>query len=119
MKNIQNTTHSYLETYESLFKSKKYSATNVLEIVLQYGGSIKLWSYYFVNSKIYGLDIRKIKDHWPVILSNPRVILGCFDAYNIQFFNNQMLKFKFDIIIDDGPHTLESMIFLYRIIQNY
>jgi predicted methyltransferase len=42
--------------------------------------------------------------------------LGCFNAYDLNFFNNEMLHLKFDIIIDDGPHTLESMIFF---IENY
>jgi len=107
----KNTVHSYLETYENLFENKRESCKNILEIGVQDGGSIKLWNDYFINAKIYGLDIRKIRDHWPLILSEPRIILGCFDAYNLHFFNHHMLKLKFDIIINDGLHTLESMIY--------
>jgi cephalosporin hydroxylase len=115
-KTDKNTVHSYLETYEKIFEHKKNTAKNILEIGVQDGGSIKLWNDYFVNATIYGLDIRKIRDHWPTILSEPRVRLGCFDAYDSQFFYNQMINLKFDIMIDDGPHTLESMIFF---IENY
>ena len=115
-KTDKNTTHSYLETYEKIFEHKKNTAKNILEIGVQSGGSIKLWNDYFVNATIYGLDIIKIRDHWPIILSESRVRLGCFDAYDSQFFNDEMINLKFDIMIDDGPHTLESMIFF---IENY
>ena len=53
----KNTTHSYLPLYESLFKNKKETAQNILEIGIQNGGSIKLWRDYFINATIYGLDI--------------------------------------------------------------
>ena len=114
----KNTTHSYLEIYESLFHNKKITALNVLEIGVQDGGSIKLWHDYFPNSTIYGLDIRKIKDMWDVLKNKPRIKLGCFDAYDQTFFDNQLstLNTKFDILIDDGPHTLDSMLFF---IDNY
>jgi hypothetical protein len=107
----KNTTHSYLEIYEKLFSSKRLTAKNILEIGIQDGGSIKLWYDYFINSNVYGLDIRKIKDVWPELLNNERIKIGCFDAYSEEFINNQLphLSIKFDIMIDDGPHTLESM----------
>ena len=107
----KNTVHSYLETYESLFKHKQHTAKNILEIGIQDGGSIKLWHDYFTSATIYGLDIRKIKDIWPEIKNKPRIKLGCFDAYSSEFTNNQLktLDTKFDIIIDDGPHSFESM----------
>jgi len=114
----KNTTHSYLERYETLFQVKKDTAKNILEIGIQDGGSIKLWYDYFLKATIYGLDIRKIKDVWPEIKNKPRIKIGCFDAYDKKFIENQMkpLNVKFDIMIDDGPHTLDSMI---SFIENY
>ena len=114
----KNTVHSYLDVYQPLFEGKKDSAKNVLEIGISEGGSIKLWYDYFSNANIYGLDIRKIKDVWPELRNNKRIFLGCFDAYESSFFENHLLNknLKFDILIDDGPHTLESMIFF---IKNY
>ena len=98
----KNTTHSYLKTYETLFQNKKNTAKNILEIGVQEGGSIKLWYDYFPNATIYGLDIRKIKDIWPEIKNKPRIKLGCFDAYDANFVENQMkpLNVKFDIMGD-------------------
>lgn len=112
----KNTVHSYINTYESLFNSKRNTTGNILEIGVQDGGSIKLWHDYFYNAKIYGLDIRKIKDIWPEIKNKQRIKIGCFDAYNENFIEKQMkpLNIKFDIMIDDGPHTLESMIFFIK-----
>uniref|UniRef100_A0A6C0KXX7 Methyltransferase n=1 Tax=viral metagenome TaxID=1070528 RepID=A0A6C0KXX7_9ZZZZ len=110
-KTDKNTTHSYLELYEKLLNNKKYNAKNVLEIGVKEGGSIKLWHDYFENANIYGLDIIPIKYMWDEITNKERIKLGCFDAYNDSFFNEYFLnKIKFDFVLDDGPHTLESMI---------
>ena len=110
-KTDKNTTHSYIELYEELLHKKKYTARNILEIGIQRGGSIKLWHDYFRNATIYGLDIIPLTKTWDKIRCEPRIKLGRFDAYNETFFNNNFLgKIKFDMMLDDGPHTLESMI---------
>ena len=107
----KNTTHSYLDLYESLLHCKKDTAKNVLEIGVKDGGSIKMWHDYFNNATVYGLDIMNISDMWSEIKDKKRIILGKFDAYNETFFNNYLLNnVTFDFMLDDGPHTLESMI---------
>jgi len=108
----KNTTHSYLDFYEKLLYSKKETAQNVLEIGIQSGGSIKLWADYFTNATVYGLDIMDINDVWDRIKNNSKIILyTSIDAYDEKFFNMNLLNknIKFDMILDDGPHTLESM----------
>ena len=108
----KNTLHSYLDTYETLMSSKKNSAKNILEIGIYTGGSIELWNQYFPNATIYGIDINP---HFtvtvPGILTDPRnKLFLSTNGYNDVFFNNTFLnKVSFDFIIDDGPHTLESM----------
>ena len=107
----KNTTHSYLELYEILLSSKKETAKNILEIGIKDGGSIKLWNDYFSNATIYGLDIITQKEIWDGIQNNKRIKLGTFDAYDETFFRNEFLNsnIKCDFMLDDGPHTLESM----------
>lgn len=108
----KNTIHSYLGLYEELLQSKKYTAKNVLEIGICYGGSIKLWSDYFVNATIYGCDIMHINNVWDVIKNNDKIKLyTSTDAYNHTFILNELFlkPVRFDMILDDGPHTLESM----------
>ena len=43
----KNTTHSYLPLYQKLLAIKKETAKNVLEVGIDSGGSIKLWSDFF------------------------------------------------------------------------
>ncbi len=108
----KNTLHSYLPLYQKLFEKKKYTAKNVLEIGIFFGGSIKLWSEYFTDSVIYGLDIMNINDVWEGIKNNNKIKLyTSTDAYDKEFFKINLLdkNIKFDIILDDGPHTLDSM----------
>ena len=104
----KNTVHSYLKLYQSLLFSKKETAKNVLEIGIYNGGSIKLWSQFFTNAIVYGLDI---DTNPPDFLKNKEniVLYTGTDAYNETFFNTHVLPKKFDFMLDDGPHTLESM----------
>ena len=113
----KNTTHSYLDLYEKLLHDKKYKAKNVLEIGIgpytnSNGGSIKLWHDYFVNANIYALDVLHMDDVWDGIKLNDRInLITSTDAYNEDFFNSYFLheNLKFDFLLDDGPHTIESM----------
>jgi len=108
----KNTAHSYLPLYDTLFSRLREKAVNVLEVGIQTGGSIKLWRDYFQNSTVYGLDIMPSSNLWPVIANDSRIKLFTnTDAYNIDFFNKTFLSpdLKFDMMLDDGPHTLESM----------
>jgi len=113
----KNTTHSYLELYEKLLTSKKETATHVLEVGIgdfgqKNGGSIKLWKDYFTNATIYGLDILPIERVIDELLNNDRVILYTnTDAYDADFCTNTFLNknIQFDFMLDDGPHSLESM----------
>ena len=92
---------------------------NILEIGIgepkqnkENGGSIKLWFDYFPNSTIYGLDILSIDRVMDELLNNDRIILHTSkDAYNEDFFIANFLykNIKCDFMLDDGPHTLESM----------
>ena len=108
----KNTVHSYLELYEALLFHKKETAKNVLEVGMYQGGSIKLWHDYFVNATIYGLDIMHINNVYSELKNNDRIVLHTStDAYNEETFKNNFLNknIKCDFMLDDGPHTLESM----------
>jgi len=118
-KTDKNTRHSYLSLYDHLLISKKETAKNVLEIGIgssdqgfTNGGSIKLWHDYFINATVYGLDICPLENVWDEIKNKERITLHTSsDAYNDDFFITHFLNknIKFDFILDDGPHTLESM----------
>lgn len=123
----KNTVHSYLDLYQQWFEGKKDTAKNVLEVGIAYeGGSIRLWYDYFKNATVYGIDVIPLHNMWHNIINvkdpyneNHKIELhNSCDAYNESWFNETFLNkgIKCDILIDDGPHTLESMV---RFIQLY
>jgi hypothetical protein len=113
----KNTVHSYLQLYQKLLISKKETAKNVLEVGIgdfgeKNGGSIKLWRDFFTNATIYALDILPIDRVMDELLNDDRVILyTSSNAYDNEFFTTHFLNknIKCDFMLDDGPHTLESM----------
>ena len=110
----KNTVHSYLDLYHTLVCSKKETAKNILEVGIYRGGSIKLWHDFFDNAMIYGLDRDDIDNpHMTNEIKNKERIylFTSIDAYNENYFNSNFLskKIRFDVLLDDGPHTLESM----------
>jgi len=109
----KNTVHSYLDLYERLFYKKRSSALNILEIGIKDGGSIKLWRDYFSNAHIYGLDCVSINKLWDELKNDKQITLyTSVDAYDVEFFTNNFLskKIKFDVVLDDGPHSLSSQL---------
>jgi len=117
-KTDKDTTHSYLELYQSLLSDKKDTAKNVLEVGIgdfgpKNGGSIKLWRDYFSNATIFALDILDNSRVMDELINDKRVVLHTsIDAYNKDFFKTNFLdkNIKCDFMLDDGPHTLISMI---------
>ena len=109
----KNTTHSYLQLYQQLLITKKYTAKHVLEVGIDRGGSIKLWSDFFSYATVYGLDIINIDAVWDEIKNNDRIVLHTStNAYDSTFFKTNFLDkdIMCDFMLDDGPHTLESMV---------
>lgn len=116
----KNSQHSYLGLYEDLLQSRKYSAKNVLEIGIgipefhngKNGGSIRLWHDYFPNAVIHAVEIMEIERVYEDLLNNPRIkVYASTDAYNEEVFKKNFLdtNIKFDMVLDDGPHSLETM----------
>ncbi len=95
----KDTIHSYLDTYDNLFKEKRDTATNILEIGIAEGGSLKLWRDYFNKANVYGIDIAN------KCLNDEDRITYLFNM-NASLFNTDYFNNKFDIIIDDGSHSL-------------
>jgi cephalosporin hydroxylase len=108
----KNTTHSYLPLYQHLLSHKKETAKHVIEVGVQNGGSIKLWRDFFTNAVVHGVDVIDIHSIWGGIKNDPNIVLhASTDAYDGEFVTNQFLNknIQFDFLLDDGPHTLQSM----------
>jgi len=105
---------SYVDLfYEEYFYRLKDKKINLLEIGFRHGASLYLWSKYFKKGAILGLDNYSDKN----LIKNPALqkwlqrknikTIIC-DAYSKKVA--QGINLKFNIIIDDGPHTLRSQI---------
>lgn len=120
----KNTVHSYLPLYEDLLNPIVDSAINILEIGIgdfrehqvtseKNGGSLLMWSNFFTKATIYGVDILGEDSVHEKVLNNERIITytstNAYSADNVKknFVDKDI---KFDFILDDGPHTLGSMI---------
>lgn len=106
----KNTIHSYLPLYETLLSHRK-NAKNVLEIGICYGGSIKMWYDYFPEADIYALDIIPIQQVWSELNKDRIKIYAGINAYDKELIEKLP---KCDVLLDDGPHSLESMIFFVK-----
>lgn len=103
----KNVYHSYIDNiYEELFKELRDSTESVLEIGVEFGSSLCMWRDYFTKAKITGVD----KNPCRQVVGKERIEFIQGDAYTYDMINN--LPSNFDIIIDDGPHTLESITFV-------
>jgi hypothetical protein len=101
----KNTVHSYIDKfYEHAFqKYQKKENMSLLEIGVHAGGSLYLWGKYFSNGHIVGIDIvDRVKKTWKE-LSNVQYMIK--DGYDKNFVD---LLPSYDIIIDDGPHTIDT-----------
>lgn len=120
----KNTTHSYLDLYENLLCRIKTSAKNILEIGIgdfkeKNGGSLMMWRDYFLHAKIYGVDILEKERVLDELLDDDRIILHTkTDGYDKSFVDEKLKDIKFDFLIDDGPHTLNSQIKFIELYSN-
>jgi 23S rRNA U2552 (ribose-2'-O)-methylase RlmE/FtsJ len=108
--NVKKTIHkwqSYFEIYEKYFSKYKDKPINLLEIGVNQGGSLQMWSNYFSeDSKIYGIDI---DPKYQYEEKNIKVFIGSQSDKN--FLNNIGQSCgPFDIIIDDGGHQMDQQI---------
>jgi 23S rRNA U2552 (ribose-2'-O)-methylase RlmE/FtsJ len=109
----KGTAHSYIKTYDSIFKQYQDKDINILEIGIYEGQSLALWEKYFTpNSKIYGVDINKNCKQYEK--NNIYVLIG--DATDGTFIDNTFKDIKFDIIIDDGSHIREDQLISFKIL---
>ena len=105
----KGTTHDYIDGYYSdIFTPLREKEINLLEIGMYKGQSIRLFREWFINGKIFGMDIGEYVDPNMLQIEGASLLWG--DAFNssmLDLFKNDF----FDFIIDDGPHTLESQLY--------
>ena len=100
--------------YEREFSKLRGQRIRLLEIGFRHGASLALWSKYFPDAEIIGLDNGadvSVTSHTPANedwLTLPKVSAVYGDAYDARFVAG--IEGKFDVLIDDGPHWLWSQL---------
>jgi len=118
--------HNYTDYYSSLFDHSRTNIKRVFECGIgtnnpnlpssmgsEYipGGSLKVWRDYFPNAQIYGADIDE-----KILFQEDRIktfYVNQLDENSIKKMWSEIKINNFDLIIDDGLHTLEAGISLF------
>lgn len=100
----------YLEEYERLLMPYRKTESTLLEIGVQNGGSLEIWSKYFPSAKkIIGCDINP--DCESLVFDDVRIAMVIGDA-NTDETEQKILAYtpNFQIIIDDGSHRSSDIV---------
>lgn len=108
--------HNYCVKYEKYLPFKRDEKLKILEIGVLNGQSLKMWSEYFYNSQIIGIDInpdcKKYEDGNKV-----KVEIG--SQVDGEFLSTISKKYgPFDMVLDDGSHFNEHVIFSFEHLWN-
>lgn len=113
--------HHYFKIYDRHFS--KFIGKNpvILEIGVYHGGSLEMLNHYFDNKcRIYGLDINCecLKVPFTLKATNITVVIG--DQGSREFWREFLKKTpKFDIVIDDGGHTMNQQIVTHEEVYDH
>mgnify|MGYP006105591647 CR=1 FL=1 len=107
------------DMYEEELKGKKI--TNLLEFGIGYenqsaGASLRSWKKLYPKAKIYGADINK-----RVLFEEENIKTYFTDQLNKNELNELKKKMNnvfFDVIIDDGLHTFESVTNTFEVFKD-
>ena len=101
---------TYLDVYEDQFRPIKYQPIDMLEIGVQNGGSLEIWSKYFPNARtLTGCDINPRCEG--LTYADPRVQVIVGNANEPSAFQRILQRSSsFDVIVDDGSHRTNDVI---------
>ena len=102
--------HGYTKVYEKYFDNIRDQKLKILEIGIADGKSLLMWSDYFQNSTIIGIDIHKI-DIQEKKLNRNNIKVHQGSQSDEKFIDEIINEYgSFDIIIDDGSHLKKDVI---------
>jgi hypothetical protein len=113
---------TFITRYDELFRGIRDKQITLLEIGVggyknpeKGGGSLLMWSEYFPNATIIGLDINEKKINMP---SNVTILRG--SQVDTNLLNELSIKYGgFDIVIDDGSHITHNTITTFEALQHH
>ena len=91
--------HNFVQFYETWFQGRSFS--NIAEIGLFKGNSMRWLLQRFPSAELYGADIMPVQPEWPV---DPRFHFSQLDQSDIPKLKAFLQQQAFDLIIEDGSH---------------
>jgi len=96
---------SVAEVYEPYLAPLRETATEVLEIGVKRGGSLKLWEEYFPHARVIGVDIKTGLEG----LETERIAIRIGDQGDPEFLQALITEGgSFDLVLDDGSHQFDD-----------
>lgn len=93
--------HNFTDFYFEHLSGYTETYTNILEIGIWDGGSLKMWEEFFKNSKIHGIDIEEKSKY-----DSERIKTYLCSQTNTTLLNELFEDNSLDMIIDDGSHVI-------------
>ncbi len=100
----------YLRHYEMLLAEFRHLPINLLEIGVSRGGSLRSWAWFFSQAQITGIDIDATCSRH----EGERVHVEIGSQIDPDFLDNVIAKAPPTVIIDDGSHNYEHIIFTFE-----
>ena len=97
--------HNYINFYEGFFAGKSFS--NIVEIGVLNGNSMRWLLERFPEARIYGADIVPLQENWP---RDPRICYVQMDQGDAAQVRKLFSLAAFDLIIEDGSHRPDHQI---------
>ncbi len=101
---------TYLDVYDRYFSPSRLNVKTFVEIGILNGSSLKMWSEYFPNATIYGIDI----DPQCKKYETDRIKIFIGSQSDVNFLNDIKQKIgEIDILVDDGSHITHHQIITF------
>ncbi len=108
--------HGYTHFYEVFFEPRRQLPLNFMELGVREGWSMRMWSEYFPNAKIFGID-NNSEGLCPSKFDSDRIdftICSQTDEAALLSISNRCGGF--DIIVDDASHISSLSINSFKIL---
>lgn len=104
--------HGYAQHYERFFCSLTDLPIRLVEIGVDKGASLRMWSEYFSRATIFGVDINPECQNSPA--GRATVVIG--DQSKPEFWESftRAHGSNWDIVVDDGGHYADQIITTFR-----
>jgi hypothetical protein len=108
--NKSSLVQNYLVHYGRMFRDLRDQPITLMEIGVFHGASLRLWERYFPRATIVGIDI----EQRCIQFAHDRVKVEIGSQDNPEFLAAVSAKYPPDVIIDDGSHRADHIIFTFE-----